>query len=317
MPKSTEPSYPRAPSDRLRELLTGDGFLAPLAELSKRQVGGCQLDVHFRSGDEIDVYRGSARLINAKRLMNDGVKFDADRKYRRGGYEGHLFRKWGADEAGLEIALNEYMEHVSASGLRVVAEARVQDSWSRLTSPWISIDREVAFEGGIHGQIRPQVKKAFQVVADIACRLNRNGDTWKTPTMPTGKQLDRLGVDEQGHLVLAELKHASSTNYSSIFYAPLQLLAYIHEWHVALSHEHIVQQLQKLISARTFLERSAKFASLTGHIRPAICFGVDERSKEVKRRYYEVLGVANAHLPNNVRPIETWMIGGDGKPQSL
>ena len=316
MNSPTTLSYPRAPSENLQNLLSKK-FLAPLLNLNGMEVSDCKLDVHFRSGDEIHVYYGSARIINAKHKVGGVVSIGSDKKYRGTEYKGNLFREWSEDKTQFADELNIYLEYVNASGRQVIAEDRVQDSWSRCTFPWISIDREVAFEGGSREKNHPEVQKALDLARNIAHRPNRYGESWEKPKTPTGKQLDRLGIDEQGHLVLAELKHASSKNFSSIFYAPLQLLAYVHEWHQALKYENINQQLQKLICARKRLDLSREVAPLTKRIRPAICFGKDDRSKEVKRRYYEVLGVSNAHLPENVGPIETWMIGDDGKPRPL
>ena len=45
-----------------------------------------------------------------------------------------------------------------------------------------------------------------------------------------------------------------------------------------------------------------------GGISAAVGFGDDDRSEKVKRRYTEVLGIANVHLPPGVPAIETWML---------
>ena len=47
---------------------------------------------------------------------------------------------------------------------------------------------------------------------------------------------------------------------------------------------------------------------VTGGIRAAVGFGDDDRSENVKRRYTEVLRIANAHRPPGVPAIETWML---------
>ena len=56
---------------------------------------------------------------------------------------------------------------------------------------------------------------------------------------------------------------------------------------------------------------------LTGGIRPAMGFGADHRSAEVQRRYCEVLGIVNQHLPPGVPPIETWTIEEGASPARL
>ena len=79
--------------------------------------------------------------------------------------------------------------------------------------------------------------------------------------------------------------------------------------------------LQNLIDARQRLgltpQLSERAGELSGGIRAAICFGSDERSEEVKRRFYEALGIVNAHLPQGVRPIETWKFEQGGKPEAI
>ena len=51
--------------------------------------------------------------------------------------------------------------------------------------------------------------------------------------------------------------------------------------------------------------------------RPALGFGADRRSAEVKRRYAEVLRIVNLHLPLEVSPIETWIIEDAAEPAQL
>lgn len=47
-----QPAYHREPSEALRRSLAG-GMLAPLQALQERKLGGCELDVHLRAGDEV------------------------------------------------------------------------------------------------------------------------------------------------------------------------------------------------------------------------------------------------------------------------
>ena len=57
------PSYDRVPGCYMRELLSADGFLAPL--LMRRMVEGAEVEVHLRPGDEAHLYCGLTCLIKA------------------------------------------------------------------------------------------------------------------------------------------------------------------------------------------------------------------------------------------------------------
>ena len=75
--------------------------------------------------------------------------------------------------------------------------------------------------------------------------------------------------------------------------------------------------MQELIDARVALGLMLEVPQLSGRLRAAVCFGNDGRSEEVKRRYYETLGVVNAHLPSEVGPIETWKLEDGGGPEAI
>ena len=60
------PSYCRAPSTKLRKMLSPGNFLAPLVQLHGLEAGGHVHDVHFRSDDEVHVYRGLTRLLSVR-----------------------------------------------------------------------------------------------------------------------------------------------------------------------------------------------------------------------------------------------------------
>ena len=136
-----------------------------------------------------------------------------------------------------------------------------------------------------------------------------NKAKWAEPKeQSTERQIDQLGIDKDGNLVLVELKDGNSGNSASIFYAPLQLLGYVYEWHSAFCNERTRAQMNDLIRARQILGLMPEGGLLTGGVRAAICFGNDIRSVEVKRRFYEALGVVNSHLPQGVQPVETWSL---------
>ena len=320
MNSPTTVSFSRAPSESLQNLLSG-GFLVPLLKLHKRKIGNFTLDVHFRSGDEVHVYGGSARLLTAKRRSDANIQIDADQTYRGGGGDDNLFRNWNTEESGLEEAIEAYLTKCPVATLRITGESLIQDTWSRITDNWTSFDRESA----LHYESDPvraprriinEIEVARNILRNIA-EFRPGKKKWKRPERPSTKnRVDQLGVDQDGNLVLIELKDGNSKDYSSVFYSPLQILEYIHEWYVAFSWEHIRAQIKDLIDARQNLGLMPNTKPLTGGLRAVICFGEDVRSEEVKRRFYEALGVVNAHLPPGVMPVETWCIDKN-KPQSL
>ena len=141
--------------------------------------------------------------------------------------------------------------------------------------------------------------------------------TWALPSK-TGGRLDQLAVDEDGNLVLVEIKDAGSAR-ADLYYAPLQLLRYVHVWHVALRRLAVWERIRALVDARRACGLGPEVPPLSGGIRAAVCFGSfgDQPSDEVKRRFYEVMGVVNAHVPHGVSPIETWKFDEAGEPEPL
>lgn len=120
----------------------------------------------------------------------------------------------------------------------------------------------------------------------------------------TAVKLDQLAVDQEGRLVLIELKSGKTQDY----YAPFQLLQYVWEWHGALQRSpNLLEDVSGLLNARVEACLTPKPKTQpTGRIRAAIGLGPDERTCEVKRRYHEVLDIVNCNLPDGVGDIETW-----------
>ena len=325
MTNSLDVSYPRAPSQELRRLLKED-FLAPICSLPDgNTIVNRHLDVHFRSSNQVHVYLGSARILNVGAKRTDAVEISADKAYTK--YSEKLFGKWEADESGFVHALQEYLKKM-VDKFPPQQEGSVQERWSMACDqPWTTFDREASLNYKSTDQRKKaiefsQVDKAHEILQMIARhRPNRYAGSWKGPGKgPSRQQVDQLGIDEKGTLVLVELKDAGAKDPSSIFYSPLQLLRYIHEWDAALGRSNglIRRQLDAVIEARRDLGLMPQGARLGEKIRAAICFGDDVRTEEVKRRYYEALGVVNSHLPCGVSPIETWIWPkADSRPNPL
>ena len=319
----TAPSYARSPSERLRKLLTPGGLLSPLIGFSGKTVGKADLplDVHLRPNDEVHIYCGHARIVRAQRKRAGTITVRAHNSYREQGCESGLFREWTAGETGFEEALQDYLDNVEVRGRATDKEGRLQAIWSRVSEPWVPFDREavLAYQDTEQRKERrtfTQVESARSILQRIAkFRPARRGEQWAGP-QGTGGKLDQLAVDSEGNLVLIEIKHAA-TSSGDIYYAPLQLLQYIHEWRGALEWLSIWRQLQEMIDARVELGLTLSTPRLTGGIRAAVCIGEDVRSDEVKRRFYEALGVVNAHLPPGVQPVETWKYEEGAIPEAL
>lgn len=324
MTSPTAPTYPRAPSEEMEPLLQ-KGFLKPLLRVREREKSGCNLDVHLRPDNEVHVYCGLTRLVVAKRKGNGAIQVSAHDTYQTQGEPSKdLFRDWTAQEPGFEDALTRYLEHVEVADRYTAKEGRIQAAWSRVTRPWTPFDREAVLnyrneQEAEEGRKFPQVESARSLLSTIAvARPGRGGKQWQEPASGGGSELDQLAVDDEGNLVLIEFKHAARDGSpAQIYYAPLQFLQYVYEWRRALGWLSVWRDLQNLIDARQRLGLTPQLPKLRGGIRAAICFGSDERSEEVKRRFYEALGIVNAHLPQGVRPIETWKFREGGNPEAI
>lgn len=271
-------------------------------------------DVHLRRNDEVDVYRGGTSLLMAQRQKSGAIVVTArSAAYRNQPCSEGLFRRWGAAEPGFTEALDAYLRGVRVGKRWTGGEGAVQQQWARVREPWIPFDREGVLDYEDYGSAADaktarkfcEVKAAYAKVSAIA-----TGHGWKQPSK-TGGEIDQLAIDSKGRLVLVELKRGNSDDY----YAPLQLLQYVWEWHSALAN--VRAGLQAVIDARVDLGLVApEVPRLTQGIRAAVGLGPDARSDEVKRRYEKVLGIVNQRLPPGVDPIETWEYT-DGGPRRV
>ena len=339
MSKVVLPSYDRAPSRGLRQLLAPDGFLAPL--LVKRTVAEVDLEVHLRRGDEVELYCGLTCLVKSGRSRGGPVWIESHGRYAGQPCASGLFRpgrtravnrgnylrdEWEVGEPGFAQALDTFLSGVGVAP-RQTKEGAVQARWSRNGEPWIVFDKEAALEYPPVPERRRHLSELFREPVEEARRelsalaLSRRSlpsrrDHWAMPSDPKDSlKLDQLAVDRDGNLVLLEIKDASGSS-SKVCYAAFQLLQNVWEWHFAL--DAVRHSLQELLDMRVELGLTpADPPPVTGGIRAAVGFGDDDRSKEVKRRYTEVLGIANMHLPPGVPAIETWMLAEGRSPVRL
>ena len=329
MKQSIVPTYSRAPSPEFQKHLFDAGFLTPLIGLSREQKETKEgqpipLDVHFRSNDVLQVYYGLTSLVNAQLKKNGVVALSAHGTYAKQDCAKNFLGNWHVSNLEFADSLSQYIREVCVSDSHTNKEGKIQADWSRIgkhANPrWIPFDREAVLsydniEQSKLGRTFTEVERARSLLETIAIfRPGRRQEKWARPGGP-GRELDQLAIDDNGNLVLIEIKDAKGTP-SEVYYAPLQLLQYIHEWRHAFGWLSVSRQLQELVDVRVRLGLMCEPPPLTGGIRAAVCFGKDDPSPEVTRRFYEVLGVVNAHLPSNVLPVEVWKLGENG-PQSL
>ena len=307
------PTYERVPSQKLQDLLKTDGFLRPIIDLNTQEIGGHKHNVHFRRNDEVYVYRGGTRLLTVKRYRRSGnvnVGKDVDKAYKPYGKD--LFREWCVGESGFSKALHAYLRRVRAADRWIEQEGSVQTLWGGLRDPWVPFDREAVLRN--NPPATPEVKEALAellVIHQARQTEPRQRDRWAKPEIK-GNKVDQLAIDQQGHLVIIELKDGSKRS-SNVFYAPFQLLQYVWAWHSALKVKAVRDNLQGVIDERVKLGLTdAPESELKGGIRAAVCFGRDTRSDGVKCSYGLVLEVVNRHLPPGVAEIETWKYTDDG-----
>ena len=299
------PTYDRAPSGELQEQLL-DGALRSLLSVTEGKVAGCRLDVHLRANDEVHVYCGLTRPLVTRLKASGDVRVGAAKSYINQECAKGLFGLWPRDTVVAEEfgrRLTEYLSRVDVASRWVRREGGIQARWSRVSEPWEPIDREAVL-GYPSATVRVQARD-FPVVKRARNRIEKLRASKGWARLPgRGGEVDQLAVDQDGRLVVIELKYAKA---SGVYYAPLQLLQYVWEWHRAFDAVH--SPLQRLLDARTTLNlTSAHVPSIGVGIRPVVGFGADVRSEEVKCRYDQVLRVVNDHLPHGVPAVETWAL---------
>ena len=302
-------SYPRSPSVELQALLMPEEFLAPLIGLNTRKVCGTELDVHLRVGDEVQVYCGRTRILTVQQLLQPAgcvnVKaYDTYLKQPSAKASG-LFKRWETGERGFNESIEAYLSGVEVNSSLLKGEGAVQSNWSQITEPWIPFDREAVLKYESTEHRREDAKEFAKLESAIdAIKSKARQHNWPKPNRGA-REVDQLAIDPNGCLVLIELKDASAKAADKVYYAPLQLLQYVWEWHNAL--EMVRDDLQKLIEARVAVGLTPpKVPTLTGGIRAAVGFGPDCRTPEVKCRYNTVLKIVSQHLPPGMAAIETW-----------
>ena len=337
-----------APRIFWRPFRTSRGFASH--DVQFRQSVDYYLDVHFRLNDGVQVYRGTTSLLKATLLGDSRIKMEAANRYTSQRFAHELFRTWSPNEGGFEKALRGYIDGMKQweydgrnepiSGTKsdrqkwisqwLAGEGNVQERWAQIGGyPWTPFDREAVLEKSDQSDF-PDVEEARKEVSSLRSEYSWAEPPWEKEEKSRG-ELDQLAVDINGNLMLIEFKDANGGQPGPLYYSPMQLLQYIHEWHTAFSKRpQIMVELQELLNARKelFLCSRKKLGTmpiqvpdstprLSGGLRAAICFGHDGRSDEVKDRYKKVLTVANKFLPPEFPPIETWKLEDDRFPEHV
>jgi hypothetical protein len=309
--------YARAPSAQLRALLAPGGWLSGLIDRGAATGLPLPPDVHLRERDRVHVYCGLTRLIDVA-LRADGVLVRAHRTYSSQACAGGLLRRWSSAESGLAEEVRRYFAEVRIGSTHVRAEGAVQAAWSAMTEPWLPIDREAVL--GYENKAARTLARAAEPVrlarAAVADSVASDTHAWATPSISkVSAELDQIAVDPRGRLVLLELKYGRASA-ASVYYSPLQLLQYVHEW--AQAFDAVRADLRALIEARQAIGLSPPaMPELNGELRPAIAFGRDLPSDEVLRRFELVRAIANRHLPDGVPAIEVWNVTDRGTPNRI
>ena len=253
------------------------------------------------------VYCGLTRVLVARRLSSADsyVRISAHATYSSQACAKSLIGRWQTGMGGLGDALDSYFAGLVVNPRFINREGEVQAKWSGIVDPWVPFDREGVL-GCPHksGIEFPEVQKALDELRELSSVRGWPG------VRTTGREIDQLGVDSEGRLVVIELKDASKRS-TEVYYSPFQLLQYIWEWGSEL--EDVLGALQKMVDARKRLGLApANTKKLNGKIRPVIGFGADTRSSRVRERYETVLKVVNRHLPEEVGRIESWECRDNG-----
>lgn len=257
----------------------------------------------------LSLYVGGTSVLSV-RLLGEEVELSTHRSYGAALFEGarsvgeYLVLRAAVD--GLSERVGEYLDQVKIKRRFLESEGAVQSAWSRVEAPWMNLDREAQITYASREEQRALREAPEVAVASAEVQALAAG--W-APVPPPNRaaKLDRLAVDGEGRLVLLELKDGAAS--AGLYYAPLQLLQYVWEWHRAL--ESLREGLEALRLARVELGLSPlEIPGISGGIRPVLAWGEGSPRAEVGRRLRQVLAVANRHRPAGVGEMEIWGLRG-------
>jgi hypothetical protein len=210
-------------------------------------------------------YHGTTSLLTIKlRVVGSkiNVKATADKEYRKLSKYKKLIKllPQGKNDK-LRKAFRDYMSRAIRkanpkwyhNGKEGYWQNRLCIEWGRRSLPsekYMVIDRECVIGFGPGGRDKPY-DSVFERYAEIRERLQKSSPNYfgKFRTKSLGDNLDMLAQDEQGNLVVIELKHGS--NVTGIYWGPLQVLAYRDAFKMELGE--IAQDIKDLVSQKVNL----------------------------------------------------------------
>lgn len=331
--------YERAPDEAFVAALQG-----PLAFLLDPQLraGKYALDAQFREGNRLMLYTGSTCLLSLQYLEDGRLAFDAADTYRKAHAKcaGPLLlchkeadeaqrgrvQAFDAGSQGLREAIAGYLDGVApevhTSWLRKESAVQMNARLVHSAGTWWHLDREGVLGGGVPTNVNEIVKEAWARLLATPAFAKRRPQRPETLQKEKGQdELDQLGIDREGRLVLAELKFGEQgSNATFIYAAPIQLLRYAWAWDAAMRDATVRDGLQRLLAAKRSLFPSfyaGAPASFGEGLRAVIGFGDEglRKDRELQDKFWSAVEVAQQFLPASVRGqrIEVWSIGEDGE----
>jgi hypothetical protein len=228
------------------------------------------LDVQIREFNKLMYYHGTTRLLTLQfKVLNTGqveVTATADKKgYSKFlGYQ-ELMRPWRQSEAvSLRGAFRRYLDNaVQMADDRYYGNHK-EGYWQNklchrfgklweLGDDWLIIDRECVIGFDDDDEKKEFYEKSMSAFLNVKHRLQGEeggAKIWgqlKDKTL--GDELDLLAINKQGRLTIIELKHG--TNSSGIYWGPLQVGLYQHEFSATI--EAIVEDIKRLVRQKIHL----------------------------------------------------------------
>jgi len=199
------------------------------------------LDIQLREKDKLFYYHGTTSLLTIKLKDVGGnikIKATADEAYSKRAEYKELMRTWVQAEddklrkaflAYLPSAIDAANPKCYSKGTEGYWQNRLCIDWGRRALPrekFIIIDRECAIGSDSKEEMDKFYHALHKPYAEIRTRLQTNEPKvfGKVREKSFGDELDMLALDEQGNLVVIELKYGS--NLSGIYWGPLQVLVY-------------------------------------------------------------------------------------------
>lgn len=298
--------YERAPSREFQDAL--QGALAFLLDPQLR-VGGRALDPQFREGDRLMLYTGSTCVLVIQYRKGGRLTFTAADSYKRQHTtcaQGHYSSRAVMPAMSSATACTTSSRHrqgwtrrsattwtlssSTVSGWTKRAQCRCARAWcGGATHGGIWTEKECLAAALSPPEVKSKVEEAWRdLLGTPAFAKRRPAKPQDLQDARAQDELDQLGIDGKGRLVLAELKYGGvGSNAAFIYAAPLQLLRYAWAWDVAIQDPELRRGLQRLLDAKrtlfpAFYEGCP--ASVGDGLRAVIAFGDGLRCDRKCRR---------------------------------